>query len=107
MENNTNPSPQIEKKQSGAVVTFCRLTSSLYVVAGAVIVASIIIAGTFVYTQRLAMNTAHETAQRLAANAGHDAAQQLGFNAGQKLPTNKALLPVKIRRRRQPAPPTD
>jgi protein-disulfide isomerase len=59
-----------------------RLTSSLYVVAASVIAASIIIAGTFVYTQHVAMTTAHETAQHLAANAGHDAAQQLAINTG-------------------------
>lgn len=63
-----------------------RLTSSLYVVAASVIVASIIIAGTFVYTQNQAMNAAHATAQRLAANAGKDAAQQLGLNAGNNAP---------------------
>lgn len=60
-----------------------RLTSSLYVVAASVIVASIIIAGTFVYTQRQAMNAARENAQQLAASAGKNAAQQLGLNAGQ------------------------
>jgi protein-disulfide isomerase len=66
-----------------------RLTSSLYVVAASVIVASIIIAGTFVYTQRQAMNAAHETAQRLAANAGHEAAHQLGLNGGNNAPNQQ------------------
>ena len=80
MENNTDSGPTEEAKRASR--DLCRLTSALYVVAAAVIVASVIIAGTFVYTQRVAMDASREAAQHLAANAGRDAAQQLGFNAG-------------------------
>lgn len=86
-----------------------RLTSSLYVVAASVILASIIIAGTFVYTQRKALNAANANAQRLAANAGHEAAQQLlnvghdaanqqGAAAGQnpETPPKQPLQPVNV-----------
>lgn len=77
-----NSVPPIQEEPKRANPDLRRLTSALYVLAGTVIAGSVIIAGTFVYTQHLAMNAAHETAQRLAANAGRDAAQQLGFNTG-------------------------
>jgi protein-disulfide isomerase len=84
MENNPTPAPTIQEEARRASPDLRRLTSALYVLAGTVIVGSVIIAGTFVYTQRLALNVARETAQRMAANAGHEAAQQLGFNTGRE-----------------------
>jgi protein-disulfide isomerase len=93
MENNINPAPTIQEEAKRASSDLRRLTSALYVVAGAVIVASILIAGTFLYTQRLALNTARDTAQRMAMNSGQNAPNQQGAAAGQP-PQAPPLQPV-------------
>jgi len=107
MENNTDPVPTTKEEAKRSSSDICRLTLSLYVVAAAVIVASIIIAGTFVYTQHLAMNAAHESAQRLAANAGHDAAQQLGFNGGQNAANQQGTAAGQIPPEKPPLQPVN
>lgn len=96
MENTPNPNtsnPEGAKRASD----LCRLISALYVLAAAVIVASIIIAGTFLFTQRQALNAARDAA-RMAMNSSHDAASPQGAPAGQnpQQPTPPPLQPVNV-----------
>lgn len=93
MESSTNPAPTAQEAARQPSPELCRLTFSLYVVAGAVIVASIIVAGTFLYTQRLALNAA-EAAQHLALNAG-PAANPPGAAPGQN-PQMPPLQPINL-----------